>query len=95
MDKNKLYRIETLMNVNLPENDTEGILITNKGTTFVKLHPVQIKSCTRVKCHNCKHGIVKDDEPEKVYCQRLEKGISIIMHRDDFCSLGERENDGI
>jgi hypothetical protein len=46
---NKLYRIEVLMNNNLPKIDTSGTLITNEGFAFVKLHPVKIKATPKNK----------------------------------------------
>lgn len=41
---NKLYRIEVIMYDNLPTIDTAGMLITNEGVAYVKLHPVKIKA---------------------------------------------------
>jgi DNA-directed RNA polymerase subunit RPC12/RpoP len=46
---NKLYRIEVLMHDNLPTIDTAGILTTNEGLAFVKLHPVKIKATPKNK----------------------------------------------
>lgn len=40
---NNLYRIEVIAHDNLPQIDTAGMLMTNEGIAYVKLHPVRIK----------------------------------------------------
>ena len=40
--ENNLYRIEVVAWDNLPSIDTMGMLYTNEGIAFVKLHPVKL-----------------------------------------------------
>lgn len=42
--ENNLYRIEVVAHNNLPSIDTAGILISNEGFSYVKLHPVKLKA---------------------------------------------------
>ena len=42
--ENNLYRIEVIAYDNLPKIDTVGMLMTNDGIAFVKLHPVKLKA---------------------------------------------------
>ena len=41
---NKLYRIEVVAWDNLPSINTTGMLYTNEGIAFVKLHPVKLNA---------------------------------------------------
>ena len=40
--ENNLYRIEVVAWDNLPSINTTGMLYTNEGMSFVKLHPVKL-----------------------------------------------------
>lgn len=44
---NKLYRIEVIAHNNLPTIDTIGMLMTNEGIAYVKLHPVKLTAKPR------------------------------------------------
>ena len=39
-EKRKIYLVEVLMGSNLPEIDSDGILMSNDGIAYVKMHPV-------------------------------------------------------
>lgn len=43
---NNLYRIEVIAWDNLPSINTTGMLYTNEGIAFVKLHPVKLQAKT-------------------------------------------------
>ena len=47
--ENNLYRIELLAHQNLPKFNCTGMLYTNNGFAFVKLHPVTINAKPKEK----------------------------------------------
>ena len=77
---NKLYRIETITNSNLPKTETCGSLITNEGFCWIKLHPVKFvakpknevvhgkwENITDFGCGNCFGYCSVCRTPQKAY----------------------------
>jgi hypothetical protein len=68
--ENNLYRIELIMHNNLPNIDTTGMLMTNDGVAFVKIHPIKINAKPK---HEITHGCwvwkqLDTDEFETLVC---------------------------
>lgn len=57
---NKLYRIEVVAWDNLPDINTTGMLYTDKGVAFVKLHPIKIKA--QPKCEVVHSSWILNDD---------------------------------
>ena len=94
MANNNLYRIEPLAYGNLHQINTIGLLITNDGFAYVKIHPVKI---------NIKP---KADTVEVVRCKDYEHYKKVLgavggwcdctftpfdMDPDDYCSHAEKK----
>lgn len=92
-DKNKLYRIEVLMRQNLPDIDTCGLLMTNEGYAYVKLHPVKLNAKPKtdavevIRCKDCKWFDANAVNVINIgYCDHNKT----INHFDEFCSCAKR-----
>ena len=95
-DNNKLYRIEVIAHNNLPEIDTMGMLLTNEGIAYVKLHPVQIKAKQKadevVYCKDCKHYT---EGMAVGMCKRDPQKPIMPMPYNNYCGFAERKDNGI
>jgi len=56
---NNLYRIETTSLDDLPTVDVVGMLMTEQGTSFIKLHPVKLTAKPKKDTAEVVHGIWK------------------------------------
>lgn len=76
--ENNLYRIEVIAWDNLPNINTTGMLYTNEGMAFVKLHPVKLnvksKSDTKEVIHSM-WTLNKDGSGTCQNCHRTTKNV--------------------
>ena len=83
---NKLYRIEVIAWDNLPDINTTGMLYTDQGVVFVKLHPVKLKAAPK---NETSHGgwILHKEKDTFGYTCKFEcsKCSHINKHRNNYC----------
>lgn len=77
---NKLYRIEVVTWDNLPSIDTTGMLYTNEGVAFVKLHPVKINA----KPSQNKTSVWKLNKDGSATCQHCYRTIKNAWDYDSW-----------
>ena len=73
--ENNLYRIEVIAWDNLPDIDTTGMLYTNEGIAFVKLHPVKIKATPKNEVNHSEWILNKDGSGTCKNCNRTTKNV--------------------
>ncbi len=94
--ENNLYRIERTAFDNLPTVDVAGMLMTEQGTSFIKLHPVKLT----VKPKNVTQGSwtwkrLHDDDYETLVCSECLKPEGASLYYNYCPSCGKKMNNGV